>query len=547
MKRIRTLAAVFVLCFAGVHAESNDWRIVRNLSIFNDVMRSVDIAYVDTLNYNQMVRTAINAMLRSLDPYTVYYPKEDEDAVEQLTNGTYGGVGATIMQRADKQVCISAMYDDKPAHRAGLHVGDVLLEIDGVSTKGMSVSDVSKHLRGTPLSEICVKVDRYGEKKPLTFRFKREQIQIDPIFYSGIIAPQVGYVAFSEFTDGSAAAFRKAVEDLVDQHHIDRLVIDLQDNGGGLITEAVRLVSLFVEKGTEVTSVRGRGKTGQHTYKTTTQPTWPDMKLVVLVNENTASASEIVSGALQDLDRAVIIGERTYGKGLVQSLVPISFDGQLKVTTSKYYIPSGRCVQAIDYAHRDEQGRAKKIPDSLTHEFRTRAGRIVRDGRGITPDIILTDSGSYGISYHLEQAQLFFDFAVRYGSTHPAPESAEGFQVSDTLFNDFVRYVKEQNFTYKTASMDEYNSLLRIMRYESLDLEAQDELEALKQKLQPTIESAMLLDRQMTDQFLGVNLLNYYFGNQGVTRFYLPYNKVVQKAVSVITDDELMTRMLQGK
>ena len=384
--KLKTLILMLAICLPAIAQEQKEFRINKNLTIYNDVMRQLDLNYVDTLNYDQMVKTSIDAMLGKLDPYTVYLPEDKTEDLQFMTTGAYGGIGAVISQRNGKSY-ITDPYEGMPAQRNDVRAGDIILEIDGKSTKGKTLNEVSNMLRGKPHDKIRLKLERYGEKKPIIREFERETIQINPVGYAGIVANGTGYVQLNEFTDKAATEFKAAVNRMVKSDSISALVIDLRDNGGGIIDEAIKIVGYFVPKGTEVVSTKGKITSTERVYKTTTEPIYPDMKLAVLTNRASASASEIVAGAMQDLDRAVLIGERTFGKGLVQNIRPISYDGHLKITTAKYYIPSGRCIQAIDYSHRNEDGSVGRVPDSLTHVFHTKNGRIVRDGGGISPDI----------------------------------------------------------------------------------------------------------------------------------------------------------------
>ena len=347
MKRIIYIATLILLPWvAFAQSEQKHSRIEKNLSIYNDILRLLDIMYVDTLNYDKLMTTSINSCLNSLDPYTVYIPEEDTEDLTFMTTGTYGGIGALIVQR-DEDVMISEPYEGMPAQKAGLKAGDLLLKIDGESARGKSTSEVSAMLRGVPHDKISIVVKRPGEKKNLTFEFEREKIQINPVCYAACVAPGIGYIKLTEFTENAASEFKNGVKDMVNQDQINSLIIDLRDNGGGIIEEAVKILSMFVPKGTEVVSTKGKIPQVETSYKTLTDPLFPDMKVAVLVNRFSASAAEIVAGVFQDLDRGVLIGERTFGKGLVQNIRPLSYGGNLKLTTAKYYIPSGRCIQAI--------------------------------------------------------------------------------------------------------------------------------------------------------------------------------------------------------
>jgi len=364
------------------------------------LFRELDAFYVDTLNYDKMMKTAIDEMLAKIDPYTVYMPEEETSDLTFMTTGEYAGIGALIMKKAN-DICISEPYEGMPAQRNDVRAGDIILEVDGKPISNLTVNEVSSLLKGTPNTMIKLKLKRYGEKKTIVKEFLREKIQVNPVAYMGIVAEKTGYILLNEFTDKSAMELKSAVNELVKQNQIESLIIDLRNNGGGLIDESVKIAGYFLPKGTEVVTTKGKNKLTDRTYKTPTEPLFPEMRLAVLTNRATASASEILAGAIQDLDRGIIVGERTFGKGLVQNIRPLGYGGHLKVTTAKYYIPSGRCIQAIDYSHRNEDGSVGRVPDSLTTEFSTRNGRKVRDGGGIVPDIQTTDNRKLNIAYYI--------------------------------------------------------------------------------------------------------------------------------------------------
>ena len=375
---------MLAISLPAIAQEQKEFRINKNLTIYNDVMRQLDLNYVDTLNYDQLVKMSIDAMLSKLDPYTVYLPEDKTEDLQFMTTGAYGGIGAVISQRNGKSY-ITDPYEGMPAQRNDVRAGDIILEIDGKTAKGRTLNEVSNMLRGKPHDKIRLKLERYGEKKPIIKEFERETIQINPIGYASIVANGIGYIQLNDFTDKAATEFKAAVNKMVQSDSIHALIIDLRDNGGGIIDEAIKIVGYFVPKGTEVVSTKGKLASTERVYKTTTEPIYPDMKLAVLINRASASASEIVAGAMQDLDRAVLIGERTFGKGLVQNIRPISYDGHLKITTAKYYIPSGRCIQQLTlhtgYRLQPPQRRRQRRPcprqpdPRIPHQKRTHCTR----------------------------------------------------------------------------------------------------------------------------------------------------------------------------
>jgi len=537
MKKIIQLS-IFVFCFSTViygasKPEQRTFRISKNLTIFNSVFRDLDIHYVDTLNYDKMIKTSIDNMLEKLDPYTVYMPEEETDDLKFMTTGEYAGIGALI-SKSDRGVVISEPYEGKPAQRNGVRAGDIILQIDGKYVNGLTVSEVSALLKGTPNTTIKLRLDRPGGKAPIEISFLREKIQMNPVSYSAVIADKVGYVLLNEFTERAAIELKDAILDLVKQHQIESLVLDIRNNGGGLIDEAVKIVGYFVPKGTAVVTTKGKNKESERTYKTPTEPIFPQMKLAVLANRSSASASEILAGSLQDLDRAVIVGERTFGKGLVQNILPISYGGHLKVTTAKYYIPSGRCIQAIDYSHRNEDGSVGHIPDSLTSEFKTKNGRKVRDGGGIVPDTLTKDDRKVNIAYYIYSQNLYFEFATQYVLKHPHIASPAEFKLSDEDFKAFTDYLIEKKFTYTTQTEKYYKELINIAKIEGLDKRASDEFDALKAKLIPDISKSIEENREEVAELLSLEIIKRYYYQKGEIQYSLRTDKDLKVALGLL-------------
>ncbi len=547
MKKYWLFSLVVFLSVAVFAAEDKDrtFLINKNLNTFNTIVRELDLFYVDTLDYDAMTKNSIDYMLRNLDPYTVYMPEENAEEISMMTKGEYGGIGALIMKMGN-EVCVSEPYEGMAAQKNDVRAGDVILEINGESTKGMALSDVSAKLRGTPSTEIKLKLKRPGEKKPIEKVFIREKIQMHPIAYSAVYPQKVGYVLLNDFTDRAAIELKSTVADMVKNEQIESLIIDLRNNGGGLIDEAVKIVGFFVPKGTEVATTKGKNNSSERVYNTPSEPVFPDMKLAVITNRSSASASEILAGAIQDLDRGVIVGERTFGKGLVQSIRPINYGGYLKVTTAKYYIPSGRCVQAIDYSHRNEDGSVGRVPDSLTTVFHTKKGREVRDGGGITPDTITTETQNLNIAYYIYLQNHYFDFATQYVMQHPTIPAASEFVLSDEDFNAFVAYLKEKNFVYTTQTEKYLDELTEVAKMDALDENAIAEIEALKEKLVPDVWTEVEKNKKDITDILSIEIIKRYYFQKGEIEYTLRDDKELKVALDILNSDNLYEDILAG-
>lgn len=453
MKKLLLILAAVALLLGSAGAatiRSNKSEVSRNLIIFNSLFKELQTNYVDTIDATKSMRTAIDAMLGEIDPYTEYYPADEEDKLLSISTGQFSGVGSTI-QRRGRHVLFTEPQWDSPARRAGVRHGDRILRING-DTVGpdMTIDEVSRRLRGQAGTHAVVDVLRpYADDSLLTFDITRGVIKVNPVPYAGLLPDSVGYIRISTFNDMTAGRVHSAVADLVRVPGLRGIIIDLRGNGGGLLESAVQVVGDFVDKGTEVVRTRGRDGANEKIYKTTRQPQARQMPLVVLTDGGTASSSEIVAGSLQDLDRAVIMGERSYGKGLVQTGRPVPYGGYMKVTTGRYYIPSGRLIQAIDYSHRDERGNVMRTPDSLTNVYDTRAGRKVRDGGGITPDVTISERDMNRLLYNLIADNWLFDYATRFAAGHPdGIGTPDSFEVDDSIFTDFKRFIDPGRFNY---------------------------------------------------------------------------------------------------
>ena len=520
--------------------------IVKNMDIYNAIWRELSINYVDTINYDQLNKTAIDRMLQKLDPYTVYIPESEEDDLKMMTTGAYGGIGAMITQKGDF-VCISEPYEGMPAQKNDVRAGDLILELNGKSMKGKKTSEVSQLLRGSQGTEIELVLQRPGEKKPIKKHFLREVIQIDPVEYYGMVGDSTGYIALRDFTDKTTVEFRDAMADLTQNRGMKNLVIDLRNNGGGLVSEAINIAGMFLPKHSLVVTMKGIQPQNNKSYKTMSEPLYPNMPLVILVNTNSASASEILAGVFQDMDRAVVLGERTYGKGLVQTVRRLPHNTYLKVTTSKYYIPSGRCVQAIDYAHRNEDGSIGRIPDSLTTEFTTRNGRKVRDGGGILPDTLLKRRDQVNISYYLFVKNIFFDYATEFVQTHKTIAAPDTFLMSDEVYDEFVKYVLDRKFTYKLESEGMIKELKNMAKVEGYEQESAAAFEALEAVLRPNVERDLRLFRKDVEALLSSEIIRRYYFQKGVIKYELRFDTWLHEAVKMVNDDALCRQLLQTK
>lgn len=545
---ILTIAILLGCTFYSFKGDNRNFQIAKNLDIFNAVYKELDLFYVDTIDTEKVVRAGIDAMLMQLDPYTNYFPESEMGDLKYMTTGKYGGIGSIISYHKERdRVVINEPYFNMPAAKVGLKAGDILLELDGKDLKGKTVSDVSEMLKGEVGTSFLLKVERPGEKKPLEFKIKRESIQMSSVPYYGIVGNNnTGYIVLSNFTDKSGKEVRKAFIDLKEKG-ITSLIIDVRNNGGGLLNEAVDIVNLFVPKGKEIVSTRGKVKQWDRVYKTTREPLDTEIPLVVLVNTASASASEILAGALQDLDRAVIVGTRTFGKGLVQTPRELPYNGSLKVTTSKYYIPSGRCLQAIDYKHRNEDGSVGRIPDSLTTVYHTAAGREVRDGGGVSPDKEVKAEKYPNILFYLINENMIFDYATDYAMKHPTIAPIEQFVVTDADYEAFKQKVKSSDFKYDRQSEKALQSLKEIAKFEGYLEESTAEFDALEKKLTHNLDRD--LDRFSKDikQLIALEIVKRYYFQEGVVIQQLKDDDDLNEALQILNDRPEYNKILAVK
>ncbi|WP_423130252.1 S41 family peptidase [Gaoshiqia sp. Z1-71] len=525
------LAAVLV--FTGFNRDEKLFQIDKNLDIYYTLFRELNLFYVDEINPTDLVKTSIDKMLESMDPYTNYIPESDMEDFRFMTTGEYAGIGALISKHGN-HVIIAEPYEGFPAQKSGLRAGDILLEVAGKSTEQMSTEDVSNLLKGPANQVVKVKVQRPGEKKTFEVNIVREKIQIDAVPYYGMLDEKTGYIRLSNFTVNCGDEVKKIFKELKQQHGAQSLVLDLRSNPGGLLMEAVKIVNIFVPKGEEVVSTKGKVKQWDKVYKATENPVDTLMPIAVLVNRGSASASEIVAGALQDLDRAVIIGTRTFGKGLVQTTRELSYNAKLKVTTAKYYIPSGRCIQALDYSNRNEDGSVGVVPDSLISEFSTKKGRKVYDGGGIVPDLPIDLDRMSALSAYLIRDFMYFDFATRYANTHESIPSPEDFEITDEIFNEFKTFVKEKNFTYESETERKLKELLETAKEERYYEVAETQFEELRTRIGHELDKDMDQFKEELKEMLTDEIVSRYYYQKGAIRSSIKTDRGIEKAREIL-------------
>ena len=536
----------------SVHAQNKDHNleVAKNLEVFNSIYKHLDLLYVDTLNAKEVVGNAINGMLRSLDPYTVYYSEDKTNELRTMLTGKYAGIGSII--RWNSQISNSVIeepYEGMPAAEAGLRKGDVILSIDGESMKGKDNAYVSDHLRGDAGTTFELKIRRPSTGKEMRFKITRRSIQMPAVPYYGVQQGGIGYIKLNEFTENSAKIVRNAFIDMRHQQ-IKGLILDLRNNGGGSELEAANLVNLFVPKGVTVVSNRGKLKRANHDYKTTSEPIDTVIPIVVMVNGNSASSAEIVTGALQDMDRAVVLGTKTYGKGLVQMPIDLPYNSEMKVTTSRYYIPSGRCIQARKYRHNDG-GSSEVIADSTKRKFYTLNGREVLDAGGITPDVVVEGDSLPNIAYYLAAArdsnEVLLNYEVDYIAKHPTVAQPVDFELSDEDYAEFKKRVLDSGFTYDRTSEKFLKDLEQLTRFEGYYDDAKPEFEALKKKLSHNVAKDLEYNKQAIKNIINNDLMAAYYFQRGATQNSLRHDKQMDEAMKLITDGERYANILNPK
>ena len=526
-----------LLLATGAGAQSKSFKLGKWTEIQSAILKELNRNYVDSLPVDRIERAGVDAMLADLDPYTVYVPEEENEDLRMMINKSYGGIGAVIY-KPDLlgNVIINEPYKDSPAYSSGLRCGDEILTIDGESVKGLNSAECSEKMRGTPGTKVLFKVKKVytGELKDV--RITRQTIHLPDIEYAGFLRPGVGYILQTGFTEGVGEQLREAIKSMRKSERLDTLVLDLRGNGGGLMGEAVDIVSIFVPKGSVVVTAKGRDESSAYVNRTTKAPLDTELPLIVLVDSGSASASEIVSGALQDLDRAIIAGTRTFGKGLVQSIRPLPYGGQLKLTTAKYYTPSGRCVQAIDYSRRNEDGSVGHIPDSLTHEFKTAMGRTVRDGGGITPDIVVKPHEYSRLTYSLVMNGVVEQYALEYVRNHRTIPATDDFRFTDADYEDFIEFAKGKTFDYRSSARTYYDGMRKELKRDGLEETMSAELEALGKALDMEKEEFLRIKKDEIIPFIEEEIVvRYYFQPDGVkvrVRYDSQLDEILRKASS---------------
>ena len=546
MSKIKKIVLGIGVCVAlvvSVAYTPDYFEISKQLDIFTNVFKEVNLYYVDETEPGELMDEAIVSMLSSLDPYTNYIPEERVEDYKIQTTGNYGGIGAGI-RKVNNQMIIINPYEGFAADKAGLMAGDIILMVDGKSVEGKSTQDVSKVLKGAPGTKVELTFERYG--KEIIKEIEREEVQVKSVPYYGMLANGVGYIALENFTDKATKEVKAALKDL-QKNDLKGLVFDLRGNPGGLLHEAVNITNLFIDKGQEVVKTKGKLSEWEKTYRTLNKPEDTELPLAVLINRGSASASEIVSGTIQDYDRGVVIGQRSFGKGLVQQTRKLSYGSQLKVTIAKYYTPSGRCIQAINYAERAEDGGVAKIPDSLRTRFETKHGRAVYDGGGVDPDIKVEQDEVDKALIALYQKMMIFDYATLYRKEHESLAKPGDFKLNDAEYNKFVNWLVEKDFTYKSATEKSLSNLKKIAKEEKYLSSVESEIEALEEKLEAQKEEYLVTNKEDIKMLLEEEIVSRYYYSRGRIESSVAHDDEVKRALEILQNQEEYNSILSGK
>lgn len=538
------LAVLSILTLLAFSNDRRKFNLSQQLNIFNSIIKELDLFYVDTIAPDKLIKNGVDAMLSRLDPYTVYYSEDDADELKMMITGKYAGIGSIIRYHTDKKrTVIAEPYDNMPAAKAGLKCGDALLTVDGIDVKGMSTDSVSNLLRGEPGTKLKLEIERPGVKKPMSVIIERASISLPSLPYYGILHDSIGYILFDSFTENCAKEMRRAIVDLKGCG-AKSFIIDLRGNGGGSLQESVNIVNLFVPKGKTIVTTKGKIKQANEEYKTTREPMDTESPLIILVDGSTASASEILAGSLQDFDRAVIVGSRTYGKGLVQTTRSLPGNGYLKLTTSKYYIPSGRCVQALDYSHRKSDGTVQRIPDSLTNVFYTAAGREVRDGGGIRPDVEPKSEELSTLLFYLMQDMTIFDYATEYTLRNDTIAPAATFEISDADYELFKKKLIASGFSYDMRSSKMLKQLKEMIKFEGYEEITKDDIASLEGKLQQNLGHSLEHFASHIKRLIGDEIVKRYYGQKGGVVYNLRDDTDIEEAFKILSDGERYKKIL---
>ena len=542
---ISILLLLIIIPFSGFTQNQNNFEISKNLDIYTTLFKELNINYVDEISSGELMETGIDAMLKSLDPYTIFIPESEVEDYRFITTGQYGGIGALIHKQGD-YIVISEPYKDMPAYKAGLKAGDKILKIDNKPLKGKKSSEISTILKGQPGTTIKILIERYDNPEPIEKEITREVIKIDNISYYGMLNNHIGYIKLSSFTQKAGKEVKDAFIDLKNNNDLKGIILDLRNNGGGLLHEAVNISNIYIEKGQLIVSTKGKLNNKNKSYRTLYSPADINIPIVILVNNSSASASEIVAGAMQDLDRGVVIGQKTFGKGLVQNVVPISYNSQAKITVAKYYIPSSRCIQAIDYSHKDENGISEKIPDSLITAFQTKNGRTVYDGGGIEPDIVIEPPKYSNITLSLLTNYLIFDYGTKFHKEHPEIDTPDKFQITNAIYEDFLSFISDKDYEYTTESEETLKKLQKATKNEKYFNAIKQEFEALEKKIMHNKKEDIKKSEEEIKKFLKIEIVSRYYYQKGRIITSFSDDPEIEKAIEVLDNSPEYYAILNG-